>query len=196
MNDAPAGMVLPSLSSSSSSLRAATEQEQEDDGDVDVDYIAPVPLIIKADQDSSLRMLLASLNYEEEQEGEGEEGEELAAQSVNPASNRQRAMLEKLRQLECHVLHASIGAVTSDDVLLAHANKIPILCFRLPRNAANANLIKRFQINVQHFDVFYDLLDEVLQQEQAWNTKHTLAAQRAAQLALDADEAPEEELHF
>ncbi|GAB5357845.1 hypothetical protein AAMO2058_000409600 [Amorphochlora amoebiformis] len=60
------------------------------------------------------------------------------------------------------VMHASVGAIKKRDVLLADAGGASIQCFKTrPPAKPTQELIKRMNVEVNHFDVYFDFLRNV-----------------------------------
>ncbi|MDD5026474.1 MAG: translation initiation factor IF-2 [Candidatus Peribacteraceae bacterium] len=64
-------------------------------------------------------------------------------------------------QVGVKVIHAAIGAVTETDVMMAAASDGIVLAFNAPMEASVLRTAEREGVEVKHYDVVYQLLDDV-----------------------------------
>jgi translation initiation factor IF-2 len=64
-------------------------------------------------------------------------------------------------EIEVKVLHAGVGPVTQDDILLADASKGVILGFHVPVDERARTFAEERQIEIRTYNVIYELLDDV-----------------------------------
>lgn len=74
-----------------------------------------------------------------------------------------RTSLEEMgnNEVTVKVLHAAVGGVTESDVLLADASDAIILGFHVTATPAVREIAERRKIDIRHYRVIYDLLDDV-----------------------------------
>lgn len=64
-------------------------------------------------------------------------------------------------EVKFNILHKEIGDVTRSDVLLAEVSSAVILAFNVKVDASARDLLKHKNIDVRHYQVIYDLVDDV-----------------------------------
>ena len=72
-------------------------------------------------------------------------------------------MLPKLSndQVKLKVMHASVGAVTETDVLLASASNAMIVAFNVRPERKAADLAQREGVDIRPHTIIYEVLDEL-----------------------------------
>ena len=63
--------------------------------------------------------------------------------------------------IKVRVLHAGVGGITESDVTLAGASGAPIIGFNVRANAKAREIAERQGVELQYYDVIYDLTDAV-----------------------------------
>jgi translation initiation factor IF-2 len=64
-------------------------------------------------------------------------------------------------EVAVRVLHGGIGGVTESDVVLAEANRAPILAFNVRANAQAREHAQSAGVEIRYYSVIYDLVDDV-----------------------------------
>ncbi|WP_169193114.1 translation initiation factor IF-2, partial [Anaplasma platys] len=64
-------------------------------------------------------------------------------------------------EVKFNILHKEIGDVTRSDVLLAEVSSAVILAFNVKVDASARDLLKHKSVDVRHYQVIYDLVDDV-----------------------------------
>lgn len=64
-------------------------------------------------------------------------------------------------EVQINVLSEGIGEVNENDILLAESSKANVIAFRVKTNPKAINLAKQKKVNVDSYDVIYELLEEV-----------------------------------
>ena len=63
--------------------------------------------------------------------------------------------------IKVRVLHSGVGGITESDVTLAAASGAPIIAFNVRPNAKAREIAERQGVELQYYDVIYDLIDAV-----------------------------------
>ena len=71
--------------------------------------------------------------------------------------------MEKLgnEEVQVHVLHSGVGAITESDVTLAEASKAPIIGFNVRANATAREIANQKSIEIRYYSIIYDLVNDV-----------------------------------
>ena len=64
-------------------------------------------------------------------------------------------------EVQINILQEGIGEVNENDILLAESSKAKIIAFRVKTNPKAINLAKQKKININDYDVIYELLEDV-----------------------------------
>lgn len=64
-------------------------------------------------------------------------------------------------EVKFNILHKEIGDVTRSDVLLAEVSSAVILAFNVRVDASARDLLKHKNVDIRHYQVIYDLVDDV-----------------------------------
>ncbi len=64
-------------------------------------------------------------------------------------------------EVQINVLSEGIGEVNENDILLAESSKANVIAFRVKTNPKAINLAKQKKVNVDNYDVIYELLENV-----------------------------------
>ncbi len=64
-------------------------------------------------------------------------------------------------EVKLNVLSEGIGEVNENDVMLADSSKATVIAFRVKTNPKAVNLAKQKKVNVDSYDVIYELLEDV-----------------------------------
>ncbi len=64
-------------------------------------------------------------------------------------------------EVQINILSEGIGEVNENDILLAESSKANIIAFRVKTNPKAINLAKQKKVNVDNYDVIYELLENV-----------------------------------
>ncbi|QQS22885.1 translation initiation factor IF-2 [bacterium] len=64
-------------------------------------------------------------------------------------------------EVQINILSEGIGEVNENDILLAESSKANIIAFRVKTNPKAVNLAKQKKVNVDNYDVIYELLENV-----------------------------------
>jgi translation initiation factor IF-2 len=89
------------------------------------------PLVVKADTQGSVEAIIGAIN------------------KISTADIRAR------------VLHGGVGGITESDVVLASANRAPIIGFNVRPNAKAREIATRDGVAFKYYDVIYHLTDEI-----------------------------------
>ena len=65
------------------------------------------------------------------------------------------------KKVDLDIIHADVGAITENDVLLATASNAVIVGFNVKVEAVAANVSKREGIQIKLFSIIYELIDQV-----------------------------------